>query len=83
MGMTTTSEFQGLEYFDEDIDIRQQIINAMELGVFLDQLCGLVQITPTLDEFTRPHYFVGLWRLRLILGARTNAMTSERVGRVN
>ncbi len=81
--MTTISEFQGLEYFDEDIDIRQQIINAMELGVFLDQLCGLVQITPTLDEFTRPHYFVGLWRLRLILGARTNAMTSERVGRVN
>jgi len=82
MGMTTISEFQGLEYFDEDIDIRQQIINAMELGVFLDQLCGLVQITPTLDEFTRPHFFVGLWRLRMMLNARTNAMTSERVGRV-
>ncbi len=81
--MTTTSEFQGLEYFDEDIDIRQQVINAVELGVFLDQLSGLVAITPTLDEFTRPHYFVGLWRLRLILGARTNAMTSERVGRIN
>ena len=81
--MTTTSEFQGLEYFDEDIDIRQQIINAMELGVFLDQLCGLVQITPTLDEFTRPHYFVGLWRLRMMLRSRTNAMTSERVGRIN
>ncbi len=80
--MTTISEFQGLEYFDEDIDIRQQIINAMELGVFLDQLCGLVQITPTLDEFTRPHFFVGLWRLRMMLNARTNAMTSERVGRV-
>ncbi len=71
-----------LEPFDEDMDIRQQAINAVELGVFLDQLCGLVQITPTLDEFTRPHYFVGLWRLRMMLRARTNAMTSERVGRI-
>ncbi len=54
--MTTTREFQGLEHFDEDMDIREQSITAVELGVFLDQLCGLVQITPTLDEFTRPHY---------------------------
>ncbi len=81
--MTTTREFQGLEHFDENMDIREQSITAVELGVFLDQLSGLVAITPTLDEFTRPHYFEGLWRLRLILGARTNAMTSERVGRVN
>ena len=81
--MTTTREFQGLEHFDEDMDIREQSITAVELGVFLDQLCGLVQITPTLDEFTRPHFFVGLWRLRMMLRARTNAMTSERVGRIN
>ncbi|HYU75622.1 MAG TPA: hypothetical protein VEL31_23370 [Ktedonobacteraceae bacterium] len=72
-----------LEPFDEDMDIRQQVLNAVELGVFLDQLCGLVQITPTLDEFTRPHYQVGLRRLRMMLRARTNAMTSERVGRIN
>ncbi len=78
-----TREFPGLEYFDEDIDIKQQTLNAVELGVFLDQLGGLVQITPTLDDYTRPHFFVGLWRLRMMLRARTNAMTSERVGRVN
>ncbi len=74
--------YGNLEPFDEDIDIRQQSINFVELCVFLDQLCGLVQVTDTLDEFTRPHYFAGLWRLRMMLRSRTNAMTSERVGRV-
>ena len=74
--------YGNLEPFDEGLDIRQQAINFVELGVFLDQLCGLVQITPTLDEFTRPHYQLGLWRLRMMLRSRTNAMTSERVGRI-
>ncbi len=80
---TVRDLYPNLEPFDENMDIRQQVLNAVELGVFLDQLCGLVQITPTLDEFTRPHFFVGLWRLRMMLRAHTNAMTSERVGRIN
>ncbi len=72
-----------LEPFDEDMDIRQQAISFVELCVFLDQLIGLVQVTDTLDDYTRPYYLDGLWRLRMMLRVRTNAMTSERVGRIN
>jgi len=84
MGMRIVRDLHGnLVPFDEPYEIKVQAAEAADLGMFFDELTGLILTTDTLDDATRPYYLDGLWRLRMMLRSRTNAMTSERVGRIN
>ena len=84
MGMRIVRDLHGnLVPFDEPYEIKVQAAEAADLGMFFDELTGLILTTDTLDDATRPYYLDGLWRLRMMLRVRTNAMTSERVGRIN